>query len=141
MAKEKAEATRKTLFERNKTSGHWESEKFYYEIPHAITTEEVVDMDAFQPINEALKKLDGKRELTGDEVKQYYDFASGADNHGEIPYNRSAECQDIAMLSEHIANTQNDMRERISKTQAEAQEEAEIRARVSGNANQGTQTE
>lgn len=132
MAK-KEETTIKTLFERRTGAGHSESEKIYYTIPHAIKTEEVVDMDAFIPINEALKKLNGKRELTGDEVKQYYDFASGADSREEIPFNRSADCKDIAELSEHIQNTQTDIKNEIAEKQKEAQWKAEIASRNAQN--------
>lgn len=126
MAKEKTETTKTTLYERSDISGHYKGNKIYYKIPHFVGKEEVVDMDAFQPISEAIKKLAGKRELTGDEVQTYYDFASGADNHAEIPFNRSAENLDLAMLSEHVRNEQN----RIAGEITDAQEELAIRQGV-----------
>lgn len=123
-----------TLYERKNRTGHFEGDTIYYVQPKAEMPEkETVDMDNFIPINEALKKLNGKRELTSDEVETYYDFASGIDNKGEIPYNRSAECQDLAMLSEHIANKQNDIRKEISKAQEEAQIRNEIAQSYSQN--------
>lgn len=126
MAKEKTITEEKTLYVRKTISGHEESKDFYYKIPHAIKTEEVVDMDAFIPISEALKQLNGKRELTGDEVKSYYDFATGEDTHTRIPFNRSAEYKDIAELSEKIRNKQDNIKSEIK----EKQEELAIRQEI-----------
>lgn len=133
MAKTDKKTELTTLFERRTSAAHTESDRIYYTIPHAIKTEEVVDMDAFIPINEALKKLDGKRELTGDEVKQYYDFASGADSREEIPFNRSTDYKDIAELSEHIQNTQNNIAKEITEKQQEATWRAEISSKNAQN--------
>lgn len=116
MAKTEKKTEVRTLYKRLKTTGHFESENYDYEIPKAAMGEkEVVDKDNFIPINEALKKLDGKRELTGDEVETYYDFANGVDNHGEIPFNRTAENTDLAVLSETIRNKQNQIRNKINE--------------------------
>lgn len=116
--------------ERRTTGYHGKSNIINYELPcFPKDIKEVVDMDAFQPINEAIKQLTGKRELTGDEVKQYYDFASGHDKGASIPFNRSAENLDLAMLTEHIRTEQNKIKTEIDEKQQEAKWRAEIEAK------------
>lgn len=112
------------------TGCHEKATEINYVVPHFHKTKEVVDMSMFQPISETIKRLNGSRELTGDEVKMYYDFSSGSDNHGEIPYNRTAECIDIAMLSTHIREGQAKMKGTIDEHNSKIAKEKARQARI-----------
>lgn len=112
------------------TGCHIKAKEINYNVPHFHKTKEVVDMSMFQPISETIKRLNGSRELTGDEVKMYYDFSSGSDNHGEIPFNRSAENLDIAMLSSHIRESQAKIKTKIEEHNSEIAAEQARQARI-----------
>lgn len=112
------------------TGCHEKATEINYIVPHFHKTKEIVDMSMFQPISETIKRLNGSRELTGDEVKMYYDFSSGSDNHGEIPYSRSAECVDIAMLSSHIREGQAKIKGTIDKHNTAIEAEKARKARI-----------
>lgn len=112
------------------TGCHEKATEINYKVPHFHKTKEVVDMSMFQPISETIKRLNGSRELTGDEVKMYYDFSSGSDNHGEIPYNRKAECVDIAMLSSHIRESQSEIKNKIDEHNSIIETEKARQARI-----------
>lgn len=105
-------------------------EEKVYTIPTFTPGKEVVDKSMFQPISETIKRLNGSRELTGDEVKVFYDFSSGQDNHGEIPFNRTSENLDMAILSSHIAEAQGKVKEKIAKAQQEIEREEARQARI-----------
>lgn len=105
------------------------SEKIYT-IPTFTPGKEVVDKSMFQPISETIKRLNGSRELTGDEVKVFYDFASGQDNHGEIPFNRTADNLDMAILSSHITESQSKIKGKIAAGHQEIKREEARQARI-----------
>lgn len=104
-----------------------------YTIPTFTPGKEVVDKSMFQPISETIKRLNGSRELTGDEVKVFYDFSSGQDNHGEIPFNRTSENLDMAILSNHIVESQGKIKEKIAEGQKEVKREEARQARIAQN--------
>lgn len=92
-----------------------------YVIPHSIKCERVVDDSNFVPESEILKKLDGARQLSDPEIKQLYDFADGKDKGTPIPFNRTAENLDIAILSKEIRDKLKDMGKQIREAEAAAE--------------------
>lgn len=127
------------------TACHEKAKEIDYKVPHFKPGKEIVDMSMFQPISETIKRLNGSRELTGDEVKMYYDFSSGSDNHAEIPFHRTAENLDLAILSSHIADQQKNIKGKINegtkefnelqrREKARQQRIAEITGKTSNNA-------
>lgn len=93
-----------------------------YKEPPTPNSEYVVDDSTFVPIAEAIKQL-GNGAGAAASTSLQYDFPDGKDDGREIPFSRSSGFKDIAELSEHINNEQNDIKDKISK----AQEEAEFR--------------
>lgn len=74
-----------------------------YNIPETKCGERVVDDSMFVPESEILKKLSGTRPLSDPEIKQFYDFINGQIPKGiKVPFERSSENLDIAILSKDI---------------------------------------
>lgn len=96
-----------------------------YVIPHTQKCERVVDDSNFVPESEILKKLDGARPLTDPEMKQFYDFADGKDKGTPIPFNRTAENLDIAILTTMIKAEAKEMSEKVKEAQETAKRKVE----------------
>lgn len=77
-----------------------------YKIPHTKKCKRVVDDTNFVPESEILKKLDSSRPLSDVELTQYYDLTTGKDTGIKVPFERSAENLDIAILAKDIRNKQ-----------------------------------
>ena len=108
---------------------HETSEDFDYSAPY------VVDDSNFVPMSEAVRQLYGGG-LSQDIVNQYYDFPTGKDSGEEVPFSRTKECNDIAVLSSKISSDTADLANKVSKNQKEnakrAAFEAELKAASTG---------
>lgn len=96
-------------------------EKFDYDSPY------VVDDSNFIPMSEAVRQLNSNG-ISQDIVNQYYDFPVGKDTGEEVPFSRTKECNDIAVLSSHISENTSKMADKISKSKAKAAERAAFEA-------------
>lgn len=96
-----------------------------YVIPHAIKCERVVDDTNFVPESEILKKLDSSRPLSDPEIKQVYDFADGKDKGTPIPFNRTAENLDIAILSTVIKKESKEIGNKVKEAEESAKRKFE----------------
>lgn len=116
---------------RYKNVTHDYAAKGEYLIPHSIKCERVVDDSNFVPESEILKKLDGARQLSDPEIKQLYDFADGKDKGTPIPFSRTAENIDIAILSKEIRDNLKymGMQVREAEETAERQMQRELKAK------------
>lgn len=103
-----------------------------YIIPHTEKCERVVDDSTFVPESEILKKLDSARPLSDVELQQYYDFANGRDNGTPIPFTRSAENLDIAILSKEFKDSQTKLRGEIEEAAEKA--ERQLKREMTGKA-------
>lgn len=91
-----------------------------YKEPPTPDSEYIVDDSTFVPISEAIKQLGNGSSAAASTTLQY-DFPDGKDDGREIPFSRSSGFKDIAELSEHINNEQNDIQNKINKAKEEAE--------------------
>lgn len=87
-------------------------EKFDYDAPY------VVDDSNFVPMSEAVRQL-GSGAVDNSIVDQYYDFPTGKDTGESVPFSRTKECNDIAVLSSKISEDTAELADKISKNKAE----------------------
>lgn len=101
-----------------------------YKIPHTHKGKRVVDDTNFVPESEILKKLDSSRPLSDVELNQYYDLTTGKDTGIKVPFERSAENLDIAILAKDIRNKQDlilqDITQQKEKTERKLARQTEL---------------
>lgn len=124
-----------TSVKRYENVTHDYAAKGEYVIPHSIKCERVVDDSNFVPESEILKKLDGARQLSDPEIRQLYDFADGKDKGTPIPFNRTAENLDIAILSKEIRDNLKELGKQVREAEAtsERQLQRELKAKAAIN--------
>lgn len=72
-----------------------------------------IDMSLYQPESELVKQIEKRRNLTGDEVKAFYDFANGKDTGKTIPKHRQAATRDFIDIANDIRDKQNEIKDKI----------------------------
>lgn len=112
-----------------------------YVIPHTKKCERVVDDSNFVPESEILKKLDGARQLSDPEIRQLYDFADGKDTGTPIPFSRTAENLDLAILSKEIRESQKEMSKKIKEAEETANRKMQRELAAKAAASEGQKNE
>ena len=72
-----------------------------YEIPKKEFDDSLTDKSHFIPMSESVKRIKGMAPISGDTIKQMYDFPNGRDNGSQLPVGRKIG-HDIAELSTAI---------------------------------------
>lgn len=104
-----------------------------YKIPHTHKCTRVVDDTNFVPESEILKKLDSSRPLSDVELRQYYDLTTGKDTGIKVPFERSAENLDIAILAKDIRNKQDTILQDITTQKEKAERKLARQAEITQN--------
>lgn len=106
-----------------------------YEYVEHCNGEYVVDDSNFIPMSEAVRQLT-TNQVGQDIINQYYDFPTGKDTGETVPFSRTKDCNDIAVLSSNIAAETAELAEKSAKNKAAAEKraafEAELKAASAG---------
>lgn len=101
-------------------------------MPHSKWGKKCIDLSMYQPQSELVKQIEKRRNLTGDEVKGFYDFANGRDTGRKIPLSRQAKNNDLATLSQEIRKEQTNVNEKIANAENLVTEKAKMQTIING---------